>query len=284
MQRLNGKLGPKRRICLGIPAYGSISWFTFQAAYFGATQETNDGYRWEVDIKPNLDCSLLAFGFNQLWRYCLNSKNPFDYFCLLHADVSPQGYWLDLLIEALETGGYDAIHAPVAIKDERGVTSTGIGPLGDWMPVRKITTTELKRLPEVFDIEDCRRELDVPHDWYLLPNTGCLVIKLGKWCRRFPGFQVRDRMVVRYPSGHAIPCEDFIDDPELPEGAEHDCQVMPEDWNFGRWMAANGKRVAGCRRVSTWHFGSKPFPSEIAWGSWATDPGHQSKVEEVACG
>jgi hypothetical protein len=81
----------------------------------------------------------------------------------------------------------------------------------------------------------------------LLPNTGCILIKLGDWIDNFPGFEVRDRLATI--NGIRI------------------AQTISEDWNFGYWAERNGLKVAGTRAVVTEHWGRAPYPSNQSWGA-----------------
>lgn len=191
--------------------------------------------------------SLLANSFNRALCTCLGAREVADYFCLLHADVVPCDGFLDIGIESIERYGFAAVHASCAIKDGNGDTSTAIAFSDDlWAPIRRITTTELHQLPDTFSLFDIRRELD-PTAFALLPNTGCLLIKIEPWLWEFPGFAILDRIVTG-PTG------------------KRQAEVLSEDWHFGFWARANGIRIGGSRKITTRHIGPAPFTTEHPWG------------------
>ena len=214
-------------------------------------------------VLDGVSCSVLPHSFNVLWARCLNNEGSipagmtYSYFCLLHSDVVPQTpYWLDVLIDEMEANGGDVIHACVAIKSNEGWTSTALGETDDpWYRHRKITLTELRWLGEkTFDLADLMESLPDPRRGFrepvLCPNTGLMVVKLGPWCRDFPGFEILSRVVER--DGKMV------------------AEFSPEDWNFGRWCAGQGLRVLGTTKVKTSHFGIRPHSTMAAWGE-ATD-------------
>lgn len=153
-----------RRVYLAMPSYSDHEVEMMQAAYRRAVPEEEDG-NYVVRAAPRKGQSLLACGFNQGLVDCLNSivrgDQQFDYWCLLHGDVEPSDGFIHTMIEELEAHGLNAIHAAVAIKDNRGITSTAIGPISrKWTMSRKITTTELRQLPDTFTINECLQFLD----------------------------------------------------------------------------------------------------------------------------
>ena len=167
------------RIYLTLPSYENHEVDMMQVAYRGAVP---DGHDYLIRACPRKGCSLLANAFNSGWVDCLNSTSnpqpdnggPFDYWCLLHGDVEPSEHFLHVMIQEMEEHKLNALHAVVAIKDNRGITSTGIGPISrKWSPTRKITTTELQQLPQTFTISDCLQFLD----WGTYP------VDKNKWVR-----------------------------------------------------------------------------------------------------
>lgn len=231
-----------RRVFIGQPYDHHIDRRSERAAKnASARKESVFIRRWEVH-----ESCLVARSFNTCLALCL-AEGGFDYFCLLHADVAPQFGFVDVLLDEMDASGADIIHAPAAIKNPNGATTTAIAYSDDeWEPVRRITTTELQKLPQTFDIETLRECYD-PLALRLLPNTGCMLIKLGEWIDDFPGFEVRDRLGT--VSGVRVP------------------QSVTEDWNFGHWADRNGLQVAGTRAVVTEHWGPAPYPSNQAWGA-----------------
>ena len=220
-----------------------------------------------------LSCSVLPQAFNFLWCRCINFEGApdgdgFRYFCMLHSDVVPlTPGWLGILIDELESTGADVMHAPVAIKDQRGATSTSIGQVDDdWDLHRKLTVQELHEMPETFGVEH------VMSDWRaaeagwmgkricLCPNTGLLLAKVKEWCWEWPGFEFKSKIV------------DSDDKRVGPHGKRlRQPNFVSEDWLFGHWCGRMGLRVMGTRKVKTTHVGSWPFTTDSPWGEQAVD-------------
>lgn len=238
------------KVFMALPRHGQVEPESQVAAFLTATMRPE-----RVNVVCKLQpSSLLAYGFNQSYCEFLNDPS-YDYFGMLHADVYPQQVgWLDLLMNLLDDGQGDIIHAVCAIKDDRGLTSTAIGTIQDKWRVRRLTITELHAMPVSFDVEDVTRALCVgsADQYCLLPNTGCLLMKRGEWCTRFPGFTINDE-IVKLNETLYVP------------------RVEPEDWNLGRWAAANKVRVLGTRAVVTQHMGRASYGTHEPWGKWSTD-------------
>lgn len=261
---------------IGIPHIHNVEWGTAK------------GILVECSEKPHLitvndhATSLLAWGFNHLWCDALNTKVDYPeghgvkkckytYWLLNHADISFRTPWfLDKLINEMNKGGWDGLHVPMAIKDERGLTSTGIGNGDDeWGRIRRITSEELSKLPPTFGLDEavevCKKTGHVPKNPVFCPNTGCLLVKMDEsWAWDFPGFTIRDRLQTRVDENgqmHRTP------------------QVRPEDWDFGFWMQQHGLKVGGCRKVKTDHHCNGSFANDRVWGekkdeSYLADPLH----------
>jgi len=233
-----------KKILLGLPHYGQVE----PEAYFAALTTGHGEYNIMVEPKGT---SLLANGFNHLYCSFLNNKD-YEYFAMLHADIYPEGKWLDILVDELERYHGDVIHAVVAIKDNRGLTSTAVGDMHNPWEARRLTLAEVRNLPAVFDVDDCQKALQGPwpSNASLLPNTGCLLIKKAKWCYDFPGFTITDRIIK--------------------SGSQYVPAVESEDWQLGRWAARNNVRVIASRTVRTNHYGRYGFSSN-ALGNWQKD-------------
>lgn len=170
-----------------------------------------------------------------------------SHFAMLHDDVCPQEGWLDQLLGDLEEHSADVMSAVVPIKDEQGLTSTAIDdPEDPWNVERRITMTELMRLPEVFGAADCGYP-----DRKLLVNTGCWICRLDREWRRHVSFTIRDRIV--YKDGKWTP------------------EVASEDWNFSRDVQELGGKVMATRRVMLKHAGEMFYPNSHGWGNWKHD-------------
>ncbi len=268
----------RKRVFLAIPHTGHVELSTAMATFCHSTTDPRFGIH-----VTDQSSSLLAYGFNMKFADCISSPQPFDYFCLLHSDIYPHmektdGNWVATLIDELEAGGYDAIHAVTAIKDPRGLTSTAIGRIDDeWAKVRRITIDEEIELPETWDVELLRKHLprfeEGPlkgHRLCLLPNTGVLMLKIGPWVDHFNGFTIKDRLIKYFPATKMVIPNDVACNASRSEYC-YRAQVVPEDWGFGRWCAQNGLRVGCTRKVRTDHYGRTAFPNHQKWGMQKID-------------
>ncbi len=239
----------RKHVLLALPRLGPPEYESCFAAFCKASAD-----RVNVTVSPKVS-SLLAFGFNQSW--CDFVNGDYDYFAMLHADVHPkENGWLDILVDDLEASKFGVMHAPVAIKDDRGLTSTAVGlPHEPYRHYQRLSIKEMARLPEVFGYEEAAKELNFLHvGGCLLPNTGCLLVKReGFPIEEFTGFHILDQ-VVRNSKKQMVSL------------------VAPEDWEFGRWCARNGVKVGCTQRVHTHHFGRSAWMTDRRdWGTWATD-------------
>jgi hypothetical protein len=201
--------------------------------------------------------SLLAAGFNHLYCSALNMFNAGEitHFAMLHADISPCSFWLDILVEEMDRLSADFVSTVVPIKDERGLTSTGVGLFGvDWNPVRRFTMSEIMELPETFSISDTSYPEHV-----LLHNSGCWLADL-----RNPLFHAEDADGVGIVSF-------TIRDRILKKADTWEYQVEPEDWYFSRRLYDQNARTFATRKVSVNHVGHSMYPNDRAWGTQKVD-------------
>jgi len=227
---------PLRKCLLAMPGYSGLragaaaAWFLASAG--GAAPVP-------IEIKRQWNQgSLLGQNFNALWCMALNYK--VDYFAMLHADISAQKGWLDLLISELEFRGFDVLSAVVPIKSHQGVTSTALDwpGGGEWLPQCRLTLKEVYQLPETFTAEDV--------GYPLLLNTGCWVAKMGPWSKQCH-FTIRDRLV-------------------QDEKGWWKAEVEPEDWGFSRQCNRLGLKIAATRKVMLFHDGEQTFGNNESWG------------------
>lgn len=223
------------KVLLGVPHNGTCVWESSRAAWRCSKDH-------EVEV-VGLPTSLLAMGFNSLLCEALNRNEDgsgVELFAMLHSDLSPQGFWLDTLIEELVEKDAHLVSATAAIKDARRLTSSGLAhPKWRWRPWRRFTINELADFPETFSVEDIDEEGLV-----LLHNTGCWVADVRKplfhecdkngELRAF--FTINDRCV-RNKDGRWM------------------AEVEPEDWFFSRRLHDLGARTYITRKVTTLHYG-----------------------------
>lgn len=220
-----------------------------------------------IQVQPG---SLLAQSYNTLWCKALNlrSKQNLKWFAVLHADVVPQDFWLDKLIDLAEQYDADVMSAIVPIKEASGVTSTAISGTDRFTRHTRLTQAQInsKGWPATFDIDILRENsfipeearIDVKEDARLLVNTGCFVCRLDReWCSNVE-FTINDRIIQIL-------------------GGSYVAQVEPEDWYFSRRVAELGGRVMATREVVAEHIGSVPYVSNKVWGQMIDQKGAYQK-------
>jgi hypothetical protein len=233
------------KVFLSIPTYnGQMSIGTAQGAFLFPTKG-----KYHMIPACGMD-SLLAHGFNSAWATALNMRKEHEikYFAMLHADIGPSRFWLDVLIDELKRTKSDVISCVIPIKDEKGLTSTGLDNRNEkTRMLRRLTMTEVMDLPETFGAKDTCMP-DAP----LLINTGCWVCDFTQpWVEKVR-FQVSD-MIGRSPDGEFVAIAD------------------PEDWDFSRQLHKHGLKVMATRKVQIDHVGSFKFSNNSAWGTWKHD-------------
>jgi hypothetical protein len=208
--------------------------------------------RGRVKVATNA-ASLLNLNFNLLWCNALNLSERITHWSMQHDDIVPCPGWADILIEEMDRHNADFVSAVVPLKDERGVTSTG---LRDWTKgtVRRLTMTEIFALPETFGTRDIP---GARPDEMLVGNTGLWIVRWGDWCYPpvFPGFR----------------CADMIG--QLPDGS-YKAGCLSEDWMFWEWASRKGLKGVVTRKVPLAHVaGEVEYRNDRAWGTWTTDLG-----------
>jgi len=237
------------KIFLGIPTYNG--WMTA-----GCSQAANGTPSQEHEVlslaQPG---SLLCGNCNKLLTMALN-LGGINWFALLHADISPEPFYIDKMIEEAETHGADMLSACVAIKNVKGVTSTAIGSGRRFGQFGRLTFKQIRHpdFPETFDINDAADALEqlppplgvrIPR-FALLANTGCMIVRLDReWSRRLV-FKTFDRIV------------------QLPNG-EFQNQDLSEDWYFSWRVAKLGGKVMCTTKIKAIHRGEFEFPNDRDW-------------------
>lgn len=198
--------------------------------------------------------SILCHNFNTLWCDALNYRAQYGitHFAMCHYDIRPEPFWVDRLFELMEVHDADIVSAVVAIKDERGLSSTGVGNF-DTRRVRRLTMREVYDLPATFSVRDTGPD-------YLAVNTGLWLARIDTgWADGFPGFETHTA-VRRDAEGMYQPV------------------ARSEDWLMSRWAATSGLRVFATSAVRTFHGGFKEYSNDSPWGEWITDHNHLEEV------
>jgi hypothetical protein len=230
------------RVFLACPRYGPVVFEAAQAA-FQASQDH------AVMLWANED-SRLPYSFNKLWCAALNTRKEhgWTHFAMLHSDVAPERLWLDTLIAEQQWVGVQVLAAVIPIKDERGLTSTGLYNTTT-LAMRRLTLREVHKLPFTFRASD----IESP-DHALLINTGCWVCDFTQpWVEH-----------IRFG---------FTERIERQEDGTFEATTMSEDWDFSLQLYDQGVSVAATRRIPLSHYGSKAYGTAEVWGTWLHDQG-----------
>jgi precorrin-6B methylase 2 len=238
MSASNGNGVARKSVALGMPGYGQLT----PGAARGFYRCTRT-----MDLHLNYqESSLLALNMNGLWCWALNilrQGKPLTYFAMQHADIEPEEWWLDKLVQEMEAKELDVLGVVAPIKDTRGVTSIAMArPDGDtWKTHGRLTMSEVCRLPETFTSEDV--------GYQLLINTGCWVCRFDEAWARKVHFTVNDRICFDEQKGVYFP------------------QVESEDWFLSRLFHELGLKVGVTRKVELGHRGPMVFSNTKAWGT-----------------
>lgn len=233
---------------LGMPGYGQLSAGAAQG-YYRASRGPDAGRPLQMHSSFQ-NGSLLAQNFNALWCMALNLRHngeQLDYFAMLHSDVEPQLFWLDLLIEEMEQRDLDVLGVVVPIKDQHGLTSIALDHPGggEWLPKCRLTMHEIFQLPETFTSEDV--------GYPVLLNTGCWVCRFDpEWAKKVR-FTINDRIIFSESNNRYEP------------------QVEPEDWYFSRLCNEIGLKIGATRKIRLLHHGVSFFPNTRPWGDMPFD-------------
>jgi len=207
--------------------------------------------------------SLLARGFNELYCHALNRRPEVTHFLMIHADVIPEPGFVGQLSREMERTGADVLSAVLPLKDNRGLTSTGLDDPTVEMEPRRISMAEVQQLPETFDSRDVTKLFnDAPNRSILLVNSGLMLVDLRKAWVQECWFAINDLVVNR--DGKFQP------------------ETESEDWFFSRRAQELGVRVMATRTVKARHAGEIKFPNWGAWGSHQQDDADQSTLKKRA--
>lgn len=237
-------LDPKR-ICLGAPG----SHFDF-----GAVQGLLSTMRSHHNV------SIINYGrgwtdFDETWAHALNlaESGEATHFAMLHSDVNPCPGWLDMLAWQLDKLDADLISVPSPLKDERGLTSCGIGDVETpYFAYRRFTVRDVLSFPETFDAATVGYPGKV-----LLHNTACWLCDLRK-----PVFFKTDE------AGELL--AHFAFPKSVIRGCDGKWMARweSEDWFFSRQLHLLGAKTYITRAVRLTHRGPNDFPNYRPWGTF----------------
>ncbi len=237
-------MAERHKVMLGSPSGGMMLYGAAKSMFLAARQH-------DVTI---VDSQSSGGNLNKLWCSALaeGENGTYSHFAMLHADIciGDGQWWIDIMCEEMDRLDADLISVAIPIKDQRGVTSSGIGnPNNPWEPYRRFTVTEVCNFPETFN------EADAGYPgWPLLHNNGCWMADLRKpvWYRLLP-------------NGEAPVYFQFVERiTRSPEGQWWYAQES-EDWYFSRKLHEVGAKTYVTSKVKLTHHGNLAFPN---WGDW----------------
>jgi hypothetical protein len=240
------KVGDLPKVFLAMPHSGQVYPQAYEAFRFNCCTMANIDP--ELMVNP-VTWASRAFGglthnFNVLFSQalCARDNGEATHFAMLHSDIEPEGFWLNILWAEMRRTGAVVMSGIVPIKDRTGRTSTAIGVIDDpWHAVRFIHVGE--DTPETFTTADVCRPGEL-----LLNNTGCMLIDIrhpfwDSFC-----FRVVDR-IDRKPDGNRL------------------VTFRSEDWEMSRDIHAAGLPYASTWRVPCRHLGGGSYPNYVEGNS-----------------
>lgn len=187
--------------------------------------------------------SLLTTNFNWLLCDAMNARDHgATHFVMHHDDLDPEPGWLRVLLEELKRTGADILSCVIAIKDIRGLSSTGVM---DWKTrrMRKFSIAETLKLPKSFTAE----EAGYP-EHALLMNSGLWICKLTEpWIEKMV-FRQHDS-IVRQANGKFRPVS------------------VSEDWLFSLDAHRLGLKCMATTAVKIKHWGGFEYANYAPWGT-----------------
>lgn len=231
----------------------------------GMSMVFNAGASKQLYTAKVMPTSLLAFACNRLWCEALNGG--YKWFAMLHADIVPELFFVDKLIDHAQKHDADIMSAVVAIKGPEGTTSTAImGGDDNFTRYTRLTTKQVydDSFPEAFDLVAALHALDKQgHDvaeeaferGRLLVNTGCMVARLDRDWSPKVHFTINDRIVQQMDGTYAA-------------------HVESEDWFFSRRVAEEGGKVMATTAIKLQHVGSYAYNSHHTWGDAVDKEGY----------
>lgn len=217
-------------IFLAIPTYGSVA----QELITAVTKATKK----PMVYRPR-GSSLLTDNFNELW--CMMANGDYEYFAMIHSDISPEDYWLDKLIAILEEKKADVVSTVLSIKDASATTSTAFAE-HESKNITRLSYEEIKKLPKTFDEEDVVKLRG--KEGTLLVNTGLWVMKVGDWCKGFTGFYSQTALHFDEKKNKWV------------------CKRISEDWLFSMDAKKLGAKIYATRAINATHIGRQGWNNQ----------------------
>lgn len=238
------------KLLVVVPGGWNPSWGTSVAAFLASI-------RYHVDAEPSCHSGP---NFNAALQLGMNAliQKDFTHCVHLHTDTGVRCdrtdvRYADVMIEELDAHDADFISVCNTIKDERLLTSAGVGdPATPWNPFRRFTTKEFKyALPPTFTAE-----MIGYGDKYLLHNNACAM-----WDLRKPVWWKTDE------NGVLLHCFNFTERMRLGE-REVLRDVDSEDWAYSRQMWKLGAKTILTSKIELLHTGTMTYSNRDEGGTY----------------
>lgn len=223
------------KILIHAPSYDGIMRFETCMAIQRASRQTL-----KIDWRFTQG-SFSTLIWNMVWCTALNSrKEGITHYAIIHADLFPDNYWLDKLLAIMEAENADVVSSVVAMKDDKGLTSTALDLGKDEYSPPRFTINQLAAMPKTFTHPK------------LLVNNGLMLVNLkAPWMEK-----------VKYNNYNNI-----LQD----SSGTFYARSFSDDWFFSREVNRNGGKVVATTEINVVHVGQREFPSHGTWGEWDHD-------------
>ena len=247
------------QVYLGCPEYHAADEHSVLARYSAINPDAEPGEAVKLCRSPRVvGSSLLPRTFNTLFCEAmdLRDEGKCTHFAMLHDDIWPDNFWLNVLWREMQASGADLVSVVMPIKDAPWWrTSTAIGLVDDpWVVPRYIRAEDREVLPVTFGPEHVCQEGEV-----LLHNTGCWLADLRHSCWDefcdVGGFGFETR-ITKEPDGTRL------------------SWIQSEDWRMSRFIQARGARAVATYAVKARHRG-------YCW--WSNYPEDQLSMQWARC-
>jgi hypothetical protein len=186
------------------------------------------------------------------WAYAAGETDvgPVTDFIMVHSDVCPEpGRWVQVVLEERRRVNADVLSCVIALKDDRGLASTGMMKWGrDDTPhqIKKFSVAECLRFGRSFDAAAAG-----------FPGE-CLLLNTGLWC-----------CDLTQPWARKL-CFRSYDTILFDADGEATAASTGEDWLFSMDCYRLGLRTFATNALVVKHQGIFQYPNSVPWGSHAT--------------
>lgn len=253
---------PKPSVYLAMPRGSPSVIYNAVAGMFLCTDGRNN-----VTLGEHYEGASWERNHNTAWYDALNRRDAGEitHFAMIHADVCPTKYWLDVLMSELERTQTAMISTAIPFRDDSGLTSVAIDNMEDHFAPRRLTLKEIRKLPPTFTYDDCfQRLVEIEPNSRLVLNTGLMLLDIrkdrwGDWADevnfQFVHERVRAPGEVRFADGTKKAVNLRV------------MRMRSEDWELSRVM--NDKKVpyVGTSAVVAKHVGYCVWGNDEDYGA-----------------